>query len=116
MKTSIYLFISIALFSCYSVDKSPSDIIKPKEMQSILWDVMRAQTLASETALKDSSINVAIETKMLSKRAFQIHKTDSADFARSYDWYLKRPDRLKLIFDSLYAQKQRDRDTVLKRE
>lgn len=87
-------------------------------MQSILWDVMRAQTLAGETALKDSSIDAAIETKILSKKAFQIHKTDSAHFTESYNWYLKHPDRLKLIFDSLYAQKQREReqDTALKRK
>lgn len=116
MKTRIFLFISLVFISCYSVDKRPSTIIKPKEMQSILWDVMRAQTLASETALKDSSLDVAIETKMLSKKAFQIHKTDSADFARSYDWYVKHPDKLKLIFDSLYVQKQREHDTLLKRK
>ncbi len=85
-------------------------------MQSILWDVMRAQTLAGETALKDSSIDVAIETKILSKKAFQMHKTDSAHFTESYNWYLKHPDRLKLIFDSLYAQKQREQDTALKRK
>ncbi|MEO9100488.1 MAG: DUF4296 domain-containing protein [Ginsengibacter sp.] len=116
MKTCIFLFISIVLVSCYSANKRPSNIIKPKEMQGILWDVMRAQTLASETALKDSTLDVAIEIKILSTKAFQIHKTDSANFARSYNWYLRHPDKLKLIFDSIYIQKQRQHDTSLKRK
>ena len=116
MKACFYLFILLTLVSCYSVDKRPPSIIKPNEMQSILWDVMRAQTLAGETALKDSSLDVAVETKMLSKKVFQIHKTDSANFSKSYNWYLKHPDRLKLIFDSLYSQKQREKDTSLKRK
>ena|SRR5665213_963691 len=116
MKYCFYLFILMALISCYSIDKRPSNIIKPKEMQSILWDVMRAQTLASEKALKDSTLNVAFETKMLSKKVFKIHKTDSANFTNSYNWYVKHPDRFKLIFDSLSSQKQKEKDTSLKRK
>ena len=116
MKACFYFFILIMLASCYSAAKRPSDILKPNEMQSILWDVMRAQTLAGEIALKDSSLDVAVETKMLSKKVFQIHKTDSANFTKSYNWYIKHPDRLKLIFDSLHAQKQREKDTSLKRK
>ncbi len=44
---------------------------------------------------------------ILAKKVFEIHKTDSVHFNESYNWYVKHPLRLKLIFDSLYAQKQR---------
>jgi len=84
-------------------------------MKSILWDVMRAQTLANEIAKKDSSVNAVTETKLLSAKVFSIHKTDSADFNESYNWYVKHPDVLKLIFDSLYVQKQRENDTLMKK-
>ncbi len=116
IKVFIYVFISIFLFSCYSVDKAPDNIIKPKEMKSILWDVMRAQTLAQQTSLKDSTINMAIETKLLSQKIFEIHQTDSTHFVESYNWYVKHPDVLKIIFDSLYAQKQREGDLRLKKK
>lgn len=115
-KVLIYSFISVLLFSCYSADKVPKNIIKPKEMKSILWDVMRAQTLAQETAIKDSTLDVAIETKVLSQKVFEIHNTDSAHFAQSYNWYVKHPVSLKLIFDSLYSQKQRINESELKRK
>jgi len=114
IKNFIYFIFSILLFSCYRGDKEPSDIIKPQEMKSILWDVMRAQSLARELSLKDSTIDIANETKLLSQKIFEIHKTDSALFNKSYNWYVKHPDDLKLIFDSLYAQKERGNSLQLK--
>ena len=107
MKYFIYFIFSMALFSCYSKDKVPSDIIKPDEMKGIIWDVMRSQALANELALKDSTIDRAIKTKLLAQKVFEIHKTDSVNFNKSYNWYVKHPLKLKVIFDSLYVQKQR---------
>ena len=84
-------------------------------MKSILWDVMRAQTLATETSLKDTTVSVAVENQFLSKKIFKMHHTDSTHFVESYNWYVKHPEVLKLIFDSLYTQKQRESDTRLKK-
>lgn len=114
IKLFIFFIFSAIIISCNSGNKTPSNIIQPKEMQSILWDVMRAQTLANQIAIKDSSVNAAVETKSLSQKIFQIHKTDSSHFNKSYNWYVKHPDALKLIFDSLYAQKERENTLRLK--
>lgn len=108
MKKIFYLIFLMMFFSCGKSKIPPSTVIQPKEMQSILWDVMRAETLASEMGRKDSSVDVAIETKALSQKVFVIHKTDSASFNKSYNWYVKHPDVLKIIFDSLYIQKERE--------
>lgn len=108
IRNIIYFIFSILLFSCYNANKAPSGIIKPEEMKSILWDVMRAQSLSGEIALKDSTVDLAIKTKSLTQKVFEIHKTDSAQFNKSYNWYVKHPTDLKLIFDSLYAQKERE--------
>lgn len=115
-KVLIYFFIPVFLFSCYNADKIPKNIIKPKEMKSLLWDVLRAQTLAQKTAFKDSTLDIASETKVLSQKVFEIHKTDSAQFVQSYNWYVKHPVSLKLIFDSLYAQKRRINELELKKK
>lgn len=114
MKPFICFIFSMIIISCNSGNETPSNIIQPKEMESILWDVMRAQTLAFQISTKDSSVNAAVETKFLSKKIFQIHKTDSSNFNESYNWYIKHPDALKLIFDSLYAQKKRENTLRLK--
>jgi len=110
MKKFLYLIFLMTLFSCGKSKKPPSTVIQPKEMQSILWDVMRAETLASEIGRKDSSVDVAIQTKFFSQKVFSIHKTDSATFNKSYNWYLKHPDVLTIIFDSLYVQKEREKN------
>ncbi|MEO8853500.1 MAG: DUF4296 domain-containing protein [Ginsengibacter sp.] len=107
-KIIIFLLTCIFLGACYSADDLPTDIIKPTEMKNILWDVMSAQSLASEISMKDSLVNQAAETKELSHRVFKIHHIDSASFNKSYNWYVKHPDILKRIFDSLYAQKERE--------
>ncbi len=114
MKSIFYFSLLILLFSCGKSNEPPSSLIQPKEMKSILWDVMRAETLASEIARKDSSVDVAIETKTLSEKVFRIYKTDSASFNKSYNWYVKHPDVLKIIFDSLYIQKERENNLHLK--
>jgi hypothetical protein len=115
MKYFILFIFSVIFFSCYNADKAPSGIIKHEEMKNILWDVMRAQSLAREIVLKDSTIDLAVQTKLLTRKVFQIHKTDSALFNKSYNWYVKHPTDLKLIFDSLYLQKER-KDRLQKKE
>ena len=84
-------------------------------MGNIMWDIMRAQSLASEMALKDSTLDVAFQTKLLSQKVFEIHKIDSTQFNKSYTWYVKHPDVLNRIFDSVYAQKQKLNNLELKR-
>jgi len=95
------------LVSCLHKNKVPSEIIQPKEMQNILWDVMRAQALSVEIAHRDSLVNEVAETKELNKKIFEIHKISSSDFDRSYAWYTKHPDVMRIIFDSMNIQIQR---------
>lgn len=116
MRKLPYIIFSMVFFSCYSKDKVPLALIQPKEMKSVLWDIMSAQTLANTIATKDSSVSAAIETKLLSQKVFKIHHTDSSNFNKSYNWYVKHPDVLKIIFDSLYLQKQRENDSLIRKK
>lgn len=116
MKNIIYIIFFFALVSCSPDSKAPSNIIQPPEMSNILWDIMRSQTLAYETARKDSTVNEAIETKALSQKIFTIYKIDSAYFSRSYNWYVQHPAILKTIFDSMYVQKERENNLKLERK
>jgi len=99
-------FFLVIFVSCSSKDKTPSNIIQPERMKNIIWDVMRAHALAVEITKKDSSVNERAETKALTQKVFAIHKIKAADFNKSYNWYIKHPDAMSIIFDTLYAQKQ----------
>lgn len=108
MKNIFFLAILFLFVSCLEKNKVPSEIIRPKEMQSILWDVIRAQTLSSQLVRKDSAINQIAETKALTQKVFQIHNIKASDFERSYAWYTNHPDIIKVIFDSISSQNQRE--------
>ncbi len=112
---SIAIFIMLCiLFSCSGKNKIPDGIIQQKEMQNILWDVIRAQALAEEIAQKDSGINKPAETKALTQKVFEIHKVKSSDFDKSYAWYTSHPDVLRIIFDSLNVQKRKTNNEIMK--
>lgn len=107
MKNAFFFIACCILFSCLGKNKVPAGIIKPTEMQNILWDVIRAQALSAEIARKDSTVNEVAETKALSQKVFEIHNIKSADFDRSYTWYTNHPNMMLTIFDSLNNQIQR---------
>lgn len=106
----IFLFCWVTLFSCSSKDSMPNAIIQPDKMVDVLWDVMRVQFLSEEIAVSDSSVNKEEELKALTNKVFKIHKTTSVKFDKSYDWYVRHPELLKRIFDSIQVQKQRIED------
>ncbi len=85
-------------------------------MKSILWDVMSAQNLATALQRQDSSVNTVAETNALTQKIFEIHKINAADFSKSYTWYIKHPEAMKLIFDSLYIQKERENNLQMKKK
>lgn len=108
MKQVLFLlFLVSSLLSC-NKNKVPGSIIQPDKMGNVLWDVMRVQFLADELAIADSSIKREEELNDLTNQVFKIHKTTSAKFDKSYDWYVKHPDLLKRIFDSIQVQKERE--------
>ncbi len=103
----ILFFCVVTLFSCSSKNKVPGAIIQPDKMGDVLWDVMRMQFLAEEVVASDSSVNKEEELKKLTEKVFKIHKITSVKFDKSYDWYIKHPELLNRIFDSMQVQKQR---------
>ena len=115
-RTIIYIMLWLVFVSCGSDTKVPSDILQPDEMSNILWDIMRSQTLGYKIARKDSSVHEAIEVKALSQKVFKIYKIDSTYFNKSYNWYIQHPTILKVIFDSMYVQKERENNLKLEKK
>src|SRR5450755_3060300 len=114
MKNFSFFMLSFILVSCSGKNKVPSEIIQQKEMQNILWDVIRAQALSGEIARKDSTINEVAETKMLTQKVFEIHNITSSVFDQSYAWYTSHPETMRIIFDSMNIQNQRQNDLRMK--
>ena len=77
---------------------------------------MRAHALSTEIARKDSVINEVTETKALTKKVFEIHNITSTAFTLSYNWYTNHPDVMRIVFDSLNAQNQRETQQEMKQK
>jgi Domain of unknown function (DUF4296) len=110
MKKFFFFIMCCVLFSCSGKNKVPAEIIQQKDMQNILWDVIRAQALSAEIARKDSAIKEAAEIKILTQKVFEIHHITSSAFDQSYSWYTSHPEVMRIIFDSLNVQNQRQND------
>lgn len=112
----MYIMFWLVFVSCGSDTKVPSDILQPAEMSNVLWDIMRSQTLGYEIARKDSSVHEATEVKALSQKVFKIYKIDSTYFNKSYNWYIQHPSILKIIFDSMFVQKERENNLKIEKK
>ena len=101
MTYSFFLF-----FSCSNRDKVPADVLSPKKMQSVLWDMLRADQFVATYVVRDTALDKKKESIKLYEQVFRVHHISKEKFKKSVDFYQKRPDLLKVILDSIF-NKQR---------
>ena len=101
------VIISISVFFSSCKESTPSGIIKPKKMQEVLWDVLRADALSQQLVKSDSAKSLADESVKLTKKAFLIHNISEEQFEKSYTYYTNHPDIMRTMLDSINAQQTR---------
>ncbi len=101
------LLIFFVITSCTKSTYVPPGIIKPSEMQSIFWDIIRGDMLAQEIVNKDSTKNLKAESYIITEKIFSIHNINRAKFEESMAFYQKNPELIKIIFDSLNSVQTR---------
>jgi len=101
----VIISISVFFYSCK--ESTPSGIIKPKKMQEVLWDVLRADALSQQLVKSDSAKSLADESVKLTKKVFLIHNISEEQFEKSYTYYTNHPDIMRTMLDSINAQQTR---------
>ena len=77
--------------------------------------MIQADQYSKQFIIKDSAKkNVSIETMKLYDEVFHIHHITKDEFQKSYQFYIGRPDILKVVFDSLTAQDNQRMQEVYK--
>lgn len=107
MRILILFILSISVSACIRDKKIPKGIISQNEMRKIMWDLMRADAYVAEFIMKDSTRDQNAETAILYEQIFDMHSTTSETFMRSRDFYVQRPDLLKVITDSLRSDEKK---------
>jgi hypothetical protein len=105
MRSFLTLIFVVLIFSCKS--SVPPDVLSPKKMQAVLWDVMQADAMAEYYGATDSTFKSLSKHADYYQKIFGIHKISKEDFTRSLTYYEDHPVRLKPILDSLQGFVQR---------
>jgi Domain of unknown function (DUF4296) len=111
---SIFL-VFILMAGCVNNDRIPSGILPKDKMGPVMWDMIQADQFAKLYLAKDSlKLNLKIERMKLYEEIFALHHTTKAEFEKSYQFYMGRPDLSKVMFDSLSAYTTRQRQEIYK--
>src|SRR5437879_1949166 len=101
------LFLLIVLYSCSGKTPFPRGVMKPPQMQEVLWDMLSADALASELVKKDTSLKLKAKNIELYKQVFRAHNITRSDFELSYSFYQKHPEIMRVLMDSMNAQRDK---------
>lgn len=102
----VYLFLAVFVLACGG-DEVPADVLPPKQMEAIIWDLLRADELADHYYAKDSSLTRMQFFGEQYDRVFAIHGLTRQQLQQSLRYYESRPEKLKPIFDTVQARAER---------
>jgi hypothetical protein len=98
----LILFCLIAGVGCKGKSR-PAGVLDEKQMQVILWDILRADEVTNYYQISDSSYATLEKHSAIYFSIFQLHHTTRAAFIKSLHYYEENPDKLKPVLDSLQA-------------
>ena len=99
----------LVLFSCGNKQKEPAGILKPSQMQAVLWDVIRSDAFTTQFIARDSLKNDKEENLKLQQEIFAMHHTNKEEFYRSFEYYKKNSKEFKAILDSMINEADRNK-------
>ncbi|MGH2554027.1 MAG: DUF4296 domain-containing protein [Chitinophagaceae bacterium] len=106
----------LSLTGCNKKNKIPGNIIPPKKMEAVLWDMMRADYFLTDYILqKDLSQDKKTESIKLYRQVFSLHNISKEQFTESFSYYQSHPAIFKNIMDSLsHPKKVSPEELILK--
>ena len=112
MRGYFLFIISFLVIGCSEKNKSGVDIIPRQKMAKIIWDIMLVDEFASAYIANDTSKNIKEERIKLYQKVFQVHQVSEKQFSKSFKYYSGRPDIMKVLFDTLGARAERERQNL----
>lgn len=100
----LLLVITLVCICCSSKNYIPDNVMKRKQMQAVMKDVITAEALAQESVKHDSSLNLDSQYVKYVSEVFALHKISKSDFSRSLAFYKTHPTLFKEVFDSMQAK------------
>ncbi|MEO8403699.1 MAG: DUF4296 domain-containing protein [Chitinophagaceae bacterium] len=104
----LVLIAGIILFilSCSHKDKLPKDILSKQQMRGILWDLVKTNEYLNGFPLRDSSTDKTVQMLNWYDNIYRLHKTNKAQFEKSYAYYREHSPLMKEVLDSISHEKE----------
>ena len=113
MRILCVLILITGFSGCRSKDGLPNGILQKDRMQSVLWDVIQAESYTTQFIKKDSFKNAFVENAKLQQQIFALHKISKSDFYDSYDYYKNHVELMRVLLDSITANGEREKYKIL---
>lgn len=93
----LFFLLMLALASCIEADKAPVGVIDEERMTVLLANVHIIDgDLVTSPQQGDSLFKYGMGYYV---EMFKKHKTDTAKFRKSFEWYVKHPAQLNSMYD-----------------
>lgn len=112
MRLIAVIILVVSLAGCGDKDGLPSGILKREKMQTLLWDVIQADSYTTLIIKKDSLKNAAIENAKLQQQIFSINNVSKEEFYNSYDYYSRHAELMRPMLDSINSKGEREKYTT----
>lgn len=110
-------YLLFMLVACTDHKALPDDIIRKEKMEMILWDMLQADRYVSSFLLTQPTDSPSVKQEkaaIIYEQVFRLHNITREDFLKSYRFYLGRPDITRVMFDSISARADRQRDKIFR--
>lgn len=90
-------------------DPSGKPDLSRNEIVPIIYELMLVDELSLQRKGIDSTVKIDSFRSVRYAQVFELNKTNFETFKESYEYYLARPDQMKLIVDSVESLSNRKR-------
>jgi len=115
MRKGFILFITLIFLGIgCKTDTPPKNILAPEKMQSVLSDILLAESFAESYLAVDTTKKLKQLYAQELDKVMAVHKISQKEFRISMNYYKTRPDLLKVIMDTVNNRAIREKDKMFK--
>ncbi len=107
MRKFLSLIFTCLFLICCKSKEIPKDIIPPKQMEKVLYDIHIADAYITTIGDTDSAKKVS---SAYYKGIYKKFKTDSVAYNKSLDYYFRHPDLLTDIYERIKTDLQKNKE------
>jgi hypothetical protein len=91
-------------------------VIPKAKMGAVIYDMMLADRYSMQFMMNDSlkKNNMKWESMKLFNQVLAFHNVKKKDFFKSFDYYMSKPEELKVMFDSLVSRSNKMKESLYK--